>query len=309
MKFVTLAARLALNVHDLNNEAVAGNVSDIRVIDLVNLEGKRVEAPAVSGRMLKHSHLALMREMIDKDLCDGCAAGEPVRPGRNKDGLIDFDSTKTEEDAVKGCAICDVHGFLIAAGNISRRRNSRAMFSWLLPVLGDAETPSKQVVHTRVVNLESLTDQARKEVGQMIFQKQYASGIYGFVSALDLDRIGKIESPVPKYIFDNSSTKPQERKRIAVEAYRGMLGGKLGASLSHAIPHIDCEQVLLAVSRKGSLPFPISPIYPDYVSKTVGILPREGVSIYSFGIEAPPSPVQKVSSLDEILQTVSEKHI
>jgi len=154
IKFLSLAAKLTLNVHDLNNEAVAGNVSDIRVIDYVDMNGRRIEAPAVSGRMLKHAHLSLMRELVDKDdLCDGCAAGEPVRPGKKtKEGLLDFDRDKSEEAAVKDCAICDVHGFLVAAGNISRRRNSRAMFSWLLPVLGDSETLSRQVTHTRVVN-------------------------------------------------------------------------------------------------------------------------------------------------------------
>ncbi len=53
LKFVTFAVKMQLNVHDLNNEAVAGNVTDIRIMEFLDENGKRQEAPAVSGRMLK----------------------------------------------------------------------------------------------------------------------------------------------------------------------------------------------------------------------------------------------------------------
>ncbi len=90
--FVTFAAKIQLNVHDLNNEAVAGNVTDIRIMEFLDEDGKRVEAPAVSGRMLKHWHLEGMRKLIlngsysSISLCDGCKAGEPIRPGEIKNG-------------------------------------------------------------------------------------------------------------------------------------------------------------------------------------------------------------------------------
>ena len=40
MDFLTIAARMILNVHD-HNEATAGNVFDIRLIDYVDLQGHR----------------------------------------------------------------------------------------------------------------------------------------------------------------------------------------------------------------------------------------------------------------------------
>jgi len=51
LKFVTFAVKTQLNVHDLNNEAVAGNVTDIRIIEFLNENGERVEAPAVNFRL------------------------------------------------------------------------------------------------------------------------------------------------------------------------------------------------------------------------------------------------------------------
>ncbi|MGQ9848020.1 MAG: hypothetical protein ACUVQP_11060, partial [Bacteroidales bacterium] len=64
VKFVTFAVKMQLNVHDLNNEAVAGNVTDIRVMEFLNENGERQEAPAVSGRMLKHWHYEGMKHLI-----------------------------------------------------------------------------------------------------------------------------------------------------------------------------------------------------------------------------------------------------
>ncbi|NMB98944.1 MAG: hypothetical protein GYA35_01555 [Thermoanaerobaculaceae bacterium] len=51
LKFITFAVKTQLNVYDLNNEAVAGNVTNIRIMEFLNENGEKQEAPAVSGRM------------------------------------------------------------------------------------------------------------------------------------------------------------------------------------------------------------------------------------------------------------------
>ena len=56
LKFLAFAVKVQLNVHDLNNEAVAGNVTDIRLMEFIDEAGEKREVPAVSGRMLKHWH-------------------------------------------------------------------------------------------------------------------------------------------------------------------------------------------------------------------------------------------------------------
>lgn len=286
MNFITLTARLMLNVHDLNNEATAGNVSDIRLIDYIGLDGKRREAPAVSGRMVKHWHqeaLADLARRLDLPLCDNCAQSEPVR-GPLADNA-------TEADALKACIICDLHGFLVAEGRRSERRASRAMFSWLLPILDDdTETAQRQVIHNRVS-----ADPSR----MMPFYKSYASGIYAFVSALDAARVGRLESGGEAI----NGQAAAQRVALAVEAYRHLLTGRIGASQSHALPHADCLELLVAVSDDGPLPFPVSAIYPGYAGKYAGLLPA-GAKLHVFGLDPAPAGAKAHDSINDLFTAV-----
>ena len=315
---ISISAKLILNVHDLNNEATAGNVSDIRMIDYVDLEGNRHEAPAVSGRMLKHCHFEAMRQLALQEglpLCAGCQVGEPIRPAVLEDGEVKQVARSTA-DAIKACALCDVHGYLIAqaakeetAENGTRksvkgqslRRTSTAMFSWLLPSL-QSDTPSKQVVHTRVV--KQAPEEKKQDVTQMIFYKSYAAGIYAFVSVLDAGRIGLVDETGAN-VFDADQW--QHRVLVAIEAYRALLSGRLGASLSHAIPHCDCTEALAVVSPRQSIPFPISPIYQDYATKYTALLPPdETTRVFCFGLDDPPRNAEKVQSPGELINKVIE---
>lgn len=335
LKFVTFAVKTQLNVHDLNNEAVAGNVTDIRIMEFLDENGNRQEAPAVSGRMLKHWHYEAMKHLIvngsfsSVPLCAGCRAGEPIRPGEIRNGNL-IQVAKPEQEAITSCAVCDIHGYLIAQEaekegseeeetgetgteekgenkkskkkkkqerGISARRISRAMFSWLMPIL-NTETTSKQVIHNRVSADPSV---------MMPFNKSYASGIYAFVSALDIDRIGLVESNLgtdnPYAVDDNNGRK--DRIKVAIEAYRFMLSGQIGASLSHSLPHHNSIEVLVAYSETGPLPFPVSPMYSYYIPKTVGFMPQNTTILY-WGNESPQG-VNKKNTIDEIFSELLGK--
>lgn len=103
--YLSLAAKLVLNVHDLNNEGSVGQSLDIRQIRMVDESGKALEEmPAVSGRMMKHWHLEHMlrheARMTPSKLCAQCKVGEPERKPQD------------EDNGVKSCVICDSHGFL-----------------------------------------------------------------------------------------------------------------------------------------------------------------------------------------------------
>lgn len=314
LKFVTFAVRLQLNVHDLNNEAVAGNVTDIRLMEFLDENGKIAEVPAVSGRMLKHWHYEGMRHLIlngsynSVPLCAGCKMGEPVRPAEFKNNKL-AQVAKPETQAINDCCICDIHGYLIAQGaegqtrGTSARRSSRVMFSWLMPVLG-TQTAQRQVLHTRVSQQESMGDE--EQAAQMIFHKSYASGIYAFVSALDVDRIGLVELNLvdsnPYAIADEAR---KTRIKVAIEAYRLMLAGQIGASLSHALPHANPLEILVAYSENSPLPFPVSPIYSDYISKTVGLAPS-GTNFLYWG-ETTPQEITKKDSINEIFDELLSK--
>lgn len=336
LNYLTLAAKVQLNVHDLNNEAVAGNVTDIRMISFLDSDNQIIEAPAVSGRMLKHWHYESMRKIIDsfyKDipLCQSCEIGEPLRPGRlnEKDSKKIEQNDKSEIEIISSCAICDVHGFLIAqtsnsdsqadqntsasnksgkkskkSSGTSSRRNSRVLFSWLLPVIG-AETTRNQVIHSRVTSQTS--QEEGEKSSQMIYSKSYASGVYGFVSALDVKRIGFSETSLLKnrdeaYIDENSR---KSRAEVAIEAYRLMLTGQMGASLSHALPHAKPLEILVCYSHIKPVPFPVSPIYQGYLKETAGILPDHAKLIYwssrgSIDEDFPKEKIEVVDTVDEI---------
>jgi len=313
-KFVTFAVKTQLNVHDLNNEAVAGNVTDIRIMEFLDENGKRIEAPAVSGRMLKHWHYEGIRHLVlngsysSIPLCAACKVGEPVRPGDVRNNIL-RQIAKPETDAIMTCVECDIHGYLIAQGaegegrGISNRRVSRAMFSWLMPALG-LDVPQRQIIHTRVSQQESVAE--GEGAAQMIFNKSYASGIYAFVSALDVDRIGLVESNLGSddpYAVDEDKRK--DRIKVAIEAYRFMLSGQIGASLSHAIPHVNPVEILVAYSETGPLPFPVSPMYSDYLSKTIGLMPENTTLLY-WGIESPEG-INKKNTIDEIFTELLSK--
>lgn len=318
LKFITFAVKLQLNVHDLNNETVAGNVTDIRIMEFIDEEGKRIEAPAVSGRMLKHWHYEGMRRLILNGqyslipLCDGCKAGEPIRPATiNNNNLIQV--TKSENDAVISCCICDIHGYLIAQGaegqGTSARRTSRVMFSWLMPILR-SETSQKQVIHTRVSQQSAIAE--GEQSAQMIFNKSYASSIYAFVSALDVDRIGLVELNLGNQnshvVPDNNGRK--DRIKLAIESYRLMLTGQIGASLSHALPHANPIEILVSYSEKSPLPFPVSPIYSDYISKTIGLAPSETTFLYwgESSIQNISSNISKINTINEIFNELLNKN-
>jgi CRISPR-associated protein Cst2 len=307
LKFVVFAVKTQLNVHDLNNEAVAGNVTDIRIMDFLNEQGEKDEAPAVSGRMLKHWHYDAMRKLSLEQkipLCDSCKIGEPVRPATlTTDNKLSHQEAIDEgtEEVIKKCAICDTHGFLAAIGTTSERRSSRTMFSWLMPVIS---IPSKQVIHSRVKSGADFKEESLKS--QMPFNKSYASGIYAFVSALDVDRIGLVElnlGGTNPYAVDNNGRK--DRIKVAIEAYRFLLSGQIGASLSHAVPHGNPIEILVAYSETGPLPFPISPMYSDYISKTAGLMPQNTTLLY-WG-NASPTGVTKKSTIDDIFKDLLTK--
>jgi CRISPR-associated protein Cst2 len=165
--------------------------------------------------------------------------------------------------------------------------------------------PSKQVIHSRVKSGKDFKEEAL--TSQMPFNKSYASGIYAFVSALDIDRIGLVELNLggtnPYAVDDNNGRK--DRIKVAIEAYRYMISGQIGASLSHAVPHQNPVEILVAYSESGPLPFPASPMYSDYISKTVGLMPQN-TSLRYWG-NATPEGVTKKNTIDEIFTELLTK--
>jgi CRISPR-associated protein Cst2 len=284
--FLTVAAKLIANVHAMNNEGSIGQTTDIRMIRMVGEDGKELgEVPAVSGRMLKHWHLAYMlKEELNQNsskLCEKCKEWKPDRQSDAKD----------ESSGVNNCIVCDAHGFLSTAKvQAPPRRSSCISFSWLLPVIG-SDSPSKQVIHSRVepsgsieeettsaeeTGEESSTneiaeEEVKRRTAQMIFYKNYASSIYAFICSMDLDRIGKPLNG--KIDFNDTGAEVKRRRQMAVKALMPMVMGAFGASQSHALPHTRCLGVLAALSNNTTpLPNLVSPIYSKGFEESINML-------------------------------------
>jgi len=293
--YLSLAAKLVLNVHDLNNEGSVGQSLDIRQIRMVDEDGKALEEmPAVSGRMMKHWHLEHVRkralETETLPLCNICRSGQPDRQTEAEDELA----------AIQECAICDIHGFLSTKKMTNApRRSSCASFSWLLPVLG-TKPESKQVIHSRVSS-GTAESSGSDETAQMIFHKTYASGIFGFVSSIDLNRIG---STIDNRNIDN---KISSRKKLAVQALLPICLGAFGASQSHALPHTKCVGLLAALSTtEKPVPNLISPIYPNGFNESIALLGAMGNSVqwWSYGVDSENKKKTINEVFDEILRNI-----
>ena len=298
---IGFAAKFLLNVHDLNNEAVAGNVADIRLMDFVTKDNKILTAPAVSGRMLKHFHLAHMTELelaeAQPKLCDGCKIGEPIRPARSdEEGKLKELPDISEEEAIEKCVICDAHGYLVAQAQ-ALRRNSRVMFSWLAPVL-NTEFTSKQALHSRVsrqIVMRTKTEEERKV--QMLFSKSYASGFYGFVSVVDLAGLGYSERKAQQVL---KADEWKRRASSAVKAFMPMFTGNIGASLSHALPHTECIELLAVASFSKGATVPFSPIYENYAEKYLGLFQdRSTIKACTFGLDI--KEAERKDTIGEVL--------
>jgi len=141
----------------------------------------------------------------------------------------------------------------------------------------------------------------------MPFNKSYASGIYAFVSALDVDRIGLVElflgDQNPYAVDDKNGRK--DRIKVAIEAYRYLISGQIGASLSHAVPHMNTIELLVTYSETGPLPFPVSPMYSDYISKTTGLMPQNITLLY-WGSESPKGVIKK-DTINDIFSELLSK--
>ncbi len=301
-RYMSLAAKLVLNVHDLNNER-AEEIRTVPVIYEVNGRWKIVsEAVAVSGQMLKHWHLASMvniaeaRDLIDKvGFCGRCRKREGIRVSRDDAVALAKRLSKqpknlTEKDIIEACAGEDVHGFLLT-NPITIRRESLVRFSWMLPCFleealesSGTVTPYKVVIHTRNVRApgkgasDASSSETRDEGGltseeyqserrtpeQMPFYRSYASGIYGFISTADLAHIGFSFNDLEPI---GNKERVMLRRKLLIEAYAPMLSG-LGASLSRALPASAILE-LMVVFSDGPLPAPVHPIYPSYLERNI----------------------------------------
>ncbi|MDY6877143.1 MAG: DevR family CRISPR-associated autoregulator [Chloroflexota bacterium] len=278
---LSISAQATLDMHSLNNEGGEGNQITTRMVNIVGEDGRLHNVNAISGDMIKHiqaEHLfRLLSGREDVPLCAGCREfnanriSADVEYGKAIDGKSDAEAIVL---LLESCALDDLAGNLITAGNRSIPRKSVAEFSWVvgLPELTTTDSyfhvkyASERSAEARAAASEE--ERRKANLGQAIFHRPASSGVYAIVANFEVARIG-FNDITQTYAVDE----PQRALR-----YRALLESVLyafiepnGAMRGTQNPHIVDFRGVVAVSS-DVIPGPtMSPINSRYRQQLRGI--------------------------------------
>lgn len=335
--FLSLAARLIVNVEALNAVETVGNVTKHRRVPMiVPREGgyRLVYAPAVSGESLAN---AFQRNLVNaaKQLYEKEGVRCPLTEWDERYELIKFMDRQHltqslnaivssagkvglanvkhsfEETAVKESIVADVGGFLYAEEDLPVKRTSRAHFGYMLPVYDALESIAIEAqFHARHVPSEAGAGGQRP--AQMIYYVETASAVYGLTVNLDLDGIGRTSLIKVSDAVDSSERR--RRVKSSLYALAGLFVGEgFGAKLSRFLPIKNVESMVVTIS--SPLIFTVSPPqYENYIVETVErskdaqkMMNKLGldstIKILGYGKDL-PDEVQKTKNVEELFANV-----
>jgi CRISPR-associated protein Cst2 len=295
IKSVSIAARVVLEMHALNNEGNESNRLMTRQVGIVTpvyneaqpdqVEGyQRSVVNAISGDMNKHMfadafrHIALEQEL---PLCEACKALDPARMMGNPD-FREYLATKPPVneviDRLISCAVDDVCGIMVTGEKTSVKRKSAIEFGWTvgLPDANDVQ----EFIHARhaITRLtrtkatrgsdEETKKQAQTEkeqnIGQMIFNRPASSGVYAFVAHLDACAIG-FNDASQSYSID--AAERSKRLRAALLALSQVLLQPKGALTSTQLPHVVDLEGFVSLSQSAAAAPLISPLTDNFINR------------------------------------------
>lgn len=267
---LSIAARMTLNMHSLNNEGSEGNQIQTRMIDIVGEDQALHNVNAISGDMLKHvlmEHYYRRAKEERLSLCSSCQRFNVNRINADNEFLA---ATKGMKDAdfidrmLQHCAMDDIGGILVTEEKRSVPRKSVCEFGWVaaLPEVSRTEN----YFHVKYVpergnsqRKEDADDQQRSGAnrGQNIFHRPANSGIYALVCHLELSRIGYND------ITQEYAISPEERqKRMALllESVMYTFLELNGAMRAAQLPHLAALEGFVSTSS-SAIPAPlVSPL-------------------------------------------------
>ena len=291
-KSISIAARVVLDLHALNNEGSESNRLLTRQVGIVTTGHdesgeagyQRAVVNAISGDMLKHifadyfRHIALDRGL---PLCEACKALDPARMMGNPD-FVEYIKKKPPVDEVItrliGCALDDVCGIMITGEGTSVKRKSAVEFGWMIGLPGITEV--QEFIHarhaiTRLTRTKATKDSDQEEkdkaaqekaanTGQMIFNRPASSGVYAFVAHLDACAIG-FNDAKQEYMIDTAQR--QARLQAALLALAQTLLQPKGALTSTQMPHVVDMQGYVSLSSRAATAPLSSPLRDDFVEQ------------------------------------------
>jgi CRISPR-associated autoregulator DevR family len=260
---VSLNIRVAWQAQSMSN---AGNNGSNRLLPRRQLLADGTETDACSGNIAKHSHAEVFAEYLEAAGCPLCPACQ-VRDGRRAAALIDQPGYKnlTIEQVVRGCGMCDIHGFLVTAKNAAsdgsteaRQRLSKHSlieFSFAL-ALPERHAETVQLV-TRVGDT--------KDEGQMLMKMTVRSGEYALCVRYKCAGIG-MDTDKWKLVVDNAQERTR-RHRATLTALRDCLLSPQGALTATMLPHLTGLQGAIVVCPNTRRAPIYSALRDDFVTR------------------------------------------
>ncbi len=300
LKSLSIAARVMIDMHALNNEGNESNRLMTRQVGIVTpgydeASGEdvylRSTVNAISGDMNKHIFSDYLRHIaLDKGLplCPACVDLDPSRMTANpgfEDWVKETKDGPATVDRLISCTLDDIGGLLITAGGNSIKRKSAVEFGWTVGLPGITEVQEfiharhavRRVHKSRVDRGASeeertqVAEEIKSNLGQMIFNRPASSGVYAFVAHLDAAAIGfnDITGEYPEQVPNWSGEEMigvdrGERLRAALLALAQTVLQPKGAATSTQLPHVlDIEGFVSVSSSAAAAPL-ISPLVDDY---------------------------------------------
>lgn len=276
--FLSLSARLIINVEALNMVESVGNVTRHRRTSIIieTPEGyRKVEVPAVSGETIAHAYQeALVRAANviyegKPPICKWCLRGEFFKEMDQAHMIDEVKKIKGEKEeyahafertVISKCLVEDIGGFL-KAERPPVRRTSRFQVGYMVPVKDAIRASSLETqFHARHAPSEPVRAE-QERAAQMIYYVEVGSAVYGLMFNLDIDGIG-YTSLVKK---EPAVSDDERRKRIraALGALLDLLSGYgFGAKRTRFLPISEIRSFILTISD----PMPFTVLPPSTIS-------------------------------------------
>jgi len=317
-----------MDMHALNNEGNESNrlltrqvgiVTPVRSEDGIVDGYRRDVVNAISGDMNKHIFADAFRHIAIEE---GLQLSEPSRaldPARIAvdEGFRSFLDGKPPMDEVVDqlltCALTDVGGIMVTGEKLSVKRKSAIEFGWTVGLPDITEVA--EFIHARhAVNRLTRTraergsdaetrdkaiSEKRENVGQMIFNRPASSGVYGFLSNLEVSAIGFNE--VAQVYPESVGTEERYgRYRAAVLALGQTLLRPKGALTSTQLPHVVDVEGYIGLSFSAAAAPMLSPLIDDYQERAVSLAEKLNVLHGDGAVQ-----VLRFNSADELLDQLA----
>jgi CRISPR-associated autoregulator DevR family len=272
---LSINARVAWQAHSLSN---AGSNGSNRLYPRHQLLATGEETDACSGSIAKHYHAQVFAEYAEAAGCPLCLACQE-RDGRRAAAPVVEHQNLTIEQVIQTCAVCDTHGFLVTAKNVSktdhtpaRQRQSKHTlidFSFAL-ALPERHQETSQLF-TRIGDT--------KEEGQMLMKMTARSGEYAICVRYKCAGIGLDTDKWHLCLADEEER--VRRYRAALSALSDYFLSPQGALTATMLPHLTALQGAIVLRTSAGRAPMYSGLVPDFVERLRKLVDDE-VSISSF---------------------------